>query len=101
MTSDIKGRKGRIMKSPGWKSGHAYRCRVLLSPVGERFSAQALHLPEITAEGGTEEEALANIAAALKTAITEYLKRHQQIPWSHPPREEPSEAKEKIVIVHV
>jgi len=74
---------------------------VYLTPEAEGgFSVEAATLPGVASQGNNEKEALANIAEALEGAFAAYRDLGTKIPWLTMPRERPSTAKEKWVIVH-
>jgi len=74
---------------------------VYLTPeVNGGFSVEAATLPGVASQGNNEKEALANIAEALEGALAAYSVPGMKIPWLTMPRERPTTAKEKWVIVH-
>jgi hypothetical protein len=63
-----------------------YNCYVYLSgPAGGPVTARGATLPEVTARGASEREALQNVVRAFKQAISRYTAEGQDIPWVDPP----------------
>ncbi len=59
-----------------------YRCEIRLCPEPEGgYSVYVPELPGVVTEGDTAEEAVRNIAEALRGALRTYRKDGQPIPW--------------------
>ena len=86
-----------------WKEHHGdtYRCVVYLTSVPGGYSARAPTLPGIVAQGGTEQEALANVQQALVAAIKGYKATGGRIPWTEAPSEETPGATVRWVFVRL
>jgi predicted RNase H-like HicB family nuclease len=87
-----------------WKThNRTYICHVWLCPEDEGgFSVFALRLPGVASQGQTVEEALANIADAVKVSIEQYLEQFGSIPWSDVNADWiPANGVERQVIVNV
>ena len=80
-----------------------YNCHVLLAPrdaegwIVARLSA----LPEVTARGRSEREALASIVSAFKTAIVRYTASGGTIPWAARPLEPQPGDQQRWIAVHL
>lgn len=92
-----------ILRAKGeWRhfTGGVYRYMVYLSPEEKgAFSVVAARLPGVSSQGGTEQEALANIVEAFKEAIAFYKNQGIDIPWTKAPREPGCGALTRWVIV--
>ncbi len=106
-----KGRTGwrasnnpTILRPKGeWRkhNGGVYRYMVYLTPKEEGgFSAAAARLPGVASQGGTEQEALANIVEAFKGALARYKEQGVDVPWMKTPLEPDRGAVARWVIVH-
>ena len=80
-TYDLRGEEDR-----GVSSGDAlqwrYYCKARVRPEDDGFVAYIPSLPGVVSEGGTVEEATANIQEALEGAIESYRVRRVPIPWT-------------------
>ncbi len=78
--------------------GTVYRCEAYLSESGGRFTAVAATLSGVSAEGGSQQEALEALTRALITAISGW-KQQGAIPWTTTPA--PAGALTRYVIVRL
>lgn len=80
-----------------------FDCHVVLSPRDAQgiIHARCLSLPEVTATGGSEREALLKIAALFKEAVVRYRAGGQEIPWSTATPELEPGAQQRWLPVHL
>lgn len=77
-----------------------YRYFVYLTPEEKGdFSVVAARLPGVASQGNTEQEALANIVEAFKSAIAHYKEQGVDVPWTKTPIEPPRGSVTRVVIV--
>lgn len=70
--------------SAGWRKPDPveYRCEIRLCPEPEGgYSVYVPELPGVVSEGETAEEAVRNIAEALRGSLRTYRQERQPIPW--------------------
>ena len=77
---------GRSASSEGlWYAppeGKMFRCEVRLEPAENGgYSAYVPGLPGVVSDGDSEQEAIRNIAEALRGALRTYQESRQPIPW--------------------
>ena len=84
LVEDRRASTAVFVKCTWEKLERTYRCQVILCPEEEGgYSALAKRLPGVVSQGETEDEALVNIAEALRGALSVYLgEPNASIPWS-------------------
>jgi antitoxin HicB len=81
--------------------GNMLSCLVYLMPEDDGgYSVVAALLPGAASQGDTEQEALANIAEAIRGLTQSYVDSGKVIPWADTARPRPSNTKERWVLVH-
>jgi hypothetical protein len=80
-----------------------YNCHVLVAPRDAEgwVVARASNLPEVTARGRSEREALANVVAAFKTAIIRHTAGGGAVPWAAQPIEPQPGDQQRWIAVHL
>ncbi|HVC98122.1 MAG TPA: hypothetical protein VND64_30910 [Pirellulales bacterium] len=80
-----------------------YNCHVLVSPRDAEgwIVARSSTLPEVTARGRSEREALANLVAAFKTAILHHTADGGTVPWAAQPLEPRPGDQQRWIAVHL
>lgn len=67
---------------PTNETSKMYRCEVRLEPEDDGgYSAYVPELPGVVSEGDSEQEAVRNVAEALRGALRTYQESEQPIPW--------------------
>lgn len=79
-----------------------FNCVVYVSPRDEtgKVTARCANLPEVTAAGATEREALQGIVTAFKRAASAYISRGETIPFVAPPPKSTGDS-ERLIAVHL
>ncbi len=80
-----------------------YNCHVLVAPPDAEgwIVARSSNLPEVTARGRSEREALANVVAAFKTAIIHHTAGGGAVPWATQPMEPQPGDQQRWIAVHL
>lgn len=80
-----------------------FDCHVIVSPSDERgvVTVRMTRLPDITASGPTEREALQRVVAAFKVLAQEHVTRGEQIPWASEPLKPQDGESERWIPVHL
>lgn len=82
--SDSPAPHVRLIGQP--QSVPVFNCRIIVSPrtaTGE-VTARAAELPDLTAAGSSQREAIQKLVAAFKTRITEHVAKQEEVPWVLP-----------------
>src|SRR5258708_24068942 len=79
-----------------------YNCHVLVAPRDAEgwIVARASALPEVTARGRSEREALGNVVATFKAAVVRYTSDGGQGPWATPPLARPPDHQGRWIAIH-
>ena len=79
---------------------HTYECRVYLLPEEQGFSIWMADLPGVATQGDSEAEAIENLKEAFLGALEAYREDGMKIPWLSGPKEKPTDALERWILVN-